>query len=309
MTVQGQGESQPGEGVATLESLANQLDVSEQDAPEESEEGEAPEEAEEIEAEEQEADDSEEASGEEPKFTIKVDGKDVVLTQAELIERAQKGTDYTQKTMEVAEKRKAVEAEISKAAEYRQRMEQAEAETLNRLQAYTKVVESQLGQMPDSAMLDYDTAGYLRQKEQFEARRGQLQQAYSEIQQIQNEQARKRQAWFTETAEAAEKHLRDTLPGWNDDMLADLNGYVGKLGLTPEAARLGMLAPGFWQMAHKAKAYDQLQAKKAEMKPVSQLPKVHKPTANNQPPQLAKQQDAMKRHKAAPSLKTLADLL
>jgi small-conductance mechanosensitive channel len=260
------------------------------------------------ETEEGEAEETEE--GEEPKFTIKVDGKDITLTQSELIERAQKGTDYTQKTMEVAEQRKAAEAERAQVTEARQKYEQTLTETANRLDAWTKFMESQVGNPPDRALLDYDTAGYLRQQEEYNARRGQLQQAYAARQQLEQEQARERQASINERATATEKVLKDTLPDWNDDTLHALAEYAGKLGLTPQSAEAALLEPGFWQLAHKAKAYDALLAKKAEMKPKTELPKVATPKASNPTPRAeAKRADAFKAYRANPSLDALSKLI
>jgi hypothetical protein len=112
-----------------------------------------------------------------------------------------------------------------------------------------------------------------------------------------------------EQAEATERALRDTLPGWNDKTLPELAEYAGKFGLSEKVADHVLLQKGFWEIAQKAKAYDELQAKKAEMKPVSQLSKVAKPGTSNQPPQLARRQEAMKRFKAAPSLDGLAALV
>lgn len=302
----GDGASQPGEGVVSLSDLAGAMDESEQTQDE------LPEgvEGDESEVDEAEGEADEQEEGEEPTFTIKVDGKEVQLTQSELIERAQKGTDYTNKTMEVAEQRKAVEAERAKVIEHRTQAEQALAETANRLEAYTKFMESQVGHMPDASMLDYDTAGYLRAKEQYEARRGQLQQAYAARQHIEQEQARQRQAWINERATATEQVLKDTLPDWSDDTLQALAAYTGKLGLTPQTAESALLEPGFWQLAHKAKAYDALLAKKAEMKPKSELPKVSKPSASNPTPRAeAKRTEARKAFQARPSLDTLSKLV
>jgi chromosome segregation ATPase len=268
-----------------------------------------------VEGEEPEVDepddaDEEQEEAEEPTFTIKVDGKEINLKQSELIELAQKGTDYTQKTMKVAEASKAVEAQLTKASEQRQQYENALQESVTRLEAYTKFMESQVGALPDASMLEYDTAGYLRAKELHEARKGQLQQAYAATQQLQQEQARQRQAWINEKAAATEAALKDTLPGWSDDTLNDLAGYAGKLGLTVQTANEAMLEPGFWQLAQKAQAYDALLAKKAEMKPKSELPKVAKVTASNPTPRAeARKADAFKNFKARPSLDTLSKLV
>lgn len=308
MAMVGDGEGQPTEGVLSLTDLAAGLEGDEA-APEESAEGDEAEDSEEVEAAEEDSSEESEEEAEEPVFTIKVDGKEITLTQSELIERAQKGTDYTNKTMAVAEERKAVETERAKVSEHRSQAEAHAAETLKRLEAYSRYMQAQLGQMPDAAMLDYDTAGYLRAKEAYESRRGQLQEARIAIEQIQAEQARQRQAWIAEKAQSTERTLKDTLPGWNDKTLDDLVGYAGELGLTPQTADAAFFEPGFWQLAHKAKAYDELLAKREQMKPVAKLPKVAKPGNSNQPVHLAKRQEAMKRYKASPSVSTLADLL
>ena len=310
MIEEGDGpEGQPAEGVSALDDLANAFlpETEEAGAPDESEE--ETEESEEVEAEEEEDAEEGEDEEEDRKFTIKVDGKDIQLTEAELIERAQKGTDYSNKTMAVAEERKAVASERAKVTEVRTQVEQQLTETLTRLQSYTQFIESQIGTMPDTALLDYDTAGYLRQKEQYEARKGQLQQAYSAIQHLEQERTLQRQAEITQKAEATEKILKDTLPGWSDKTLTELADYAGTLGLDPKTAESAMLSPGFWQLAHKAKAYDAIQAKKAEMKPTEKLAKVAKPSAANQS---GKATERAKRDAAFyknPSVDTLAEAI
>ena len=60
--------------------------------------------------------DDEDEQEEEATVTIKVNGKEVSLKQSEVIEMAQKGADYTAKTMALAEERKAVDAEREQAS-------------------------------------------------------------------------------------------------------------------------------------------------------------------------------------------------
>jgi hypothetical protein len=308
MMTEGDGrEGQPAESVVSLESLASAMDEGDT-ALANAEEGEESEQAEGEEVEQEEAEEGEE-SEEEATFTVKVNGKDVTLTQTELIEQAQKGFDYTQKTMAVAEERKAAEAERSKAAELRQQHEQALSEQINRLQAVEKFMQAQLGDPPPIEWAQQDAAFYLAQKQLYEDRKGQLGQASEAIQELQHEQQRQRQAWIVERAESTEKALRDTLPGWNDDVMADYFKYAGGLGLNPQTVDTAFLEPGMWQLIHKAKQFDDLMAKKAELKPVAQLPKVAKPGNSNQPQQLARRQEAMRKHKANPSLQSLADLI
>lgn len=310
----GDANGQPVEGVVTLSDLAAEM---EQAPAEELEAGDEQAEGEEGESEaEGDVEDSEESEEEgeeeqeEPTVMIKHDGKDVTLKQSELVTLAQQGFDYSKKTMALSEDRKVVEAEKAKASEHRQRYEQTVGEALNRLGAYTQFLEEDIGQPPPIELATQDAAQFLAKKEYYEGRKGKLQQAYAQIQQTQHEQARQRQAWIDEAAVSTETMLRDTLPGWNDNTLNELAGYAGKLGLTPHTAELAMLTPGFWQLVQKAKSYDTIQEQKAKLKPTSTLPKVHKPSAANQPNRSdVKRQDAEKRYHAKPSLDTLSSLI
>jgi hypothetical protein len=308
----GDGESQPTEGVATMTDLVALMDGGEEvveDALGESgEEGEESGESEEVESGE-EGESEGEGEQEEATFTIKHDGKEVTLKQSELVDMAQQGFDYSKKTMAVAEERKAVEAVKAKAEEHRQQNEQALNDSLGKLQALENFYASQIGSPPPIEWAQQDAAYYLAQKELYENRKGQLEQARTAIANLQSEQQRQRQAYIAQQADATEKALRDTLPGWSDDTLNDYAKYAAGLGLTPEKVDVAFVQEGFWKLIHKAKAYDALLAKKAEMKPVAQLPKVTKPGTTNQPPQLAKRQDALKAHRANPSVNTLANLL
>jgi hypothetical protein len=310
MTMQGQGESQPGEGVDALEDLANALMPSEQENEESADADPNASEGEEGEQEESNEASGEEEQAEEPVFTVKVDGKEISLKQSELIELAQKGSDYTNKTMAVAEERKAVEAEKARVAEVRKQHEAVNTEVIGRLQAFRDYVQSTLGDPPSTDLIHTHGAEvYLAQKEQHEHRKGQLQQAEAAIQHQMGEAHRKRQAFLAEQADASIKALKNTLPGWNDNTLPELEKYVADHGLTVENAEAGYVQKGLWELAHKAKAYDAIQAQKAQMKPKQQLTKVAKPQAANP---TGKAADRVKREAAFnknPSVDALAALL
>ena len=132
---------------------------------------------------------AEDEQQEESTVTLKVDGKEVALKQSEVIELAQKGFDYTNKTMAVAEERKAVEQAREQAEQYRQRNEQAVQQNLAALQAFERFTAAQLGDPPPIEWAQQDASYYLAQKEQYEARKGQLQQAQTAIQHLQGEAA------------------------------------------------------------------------------------------------------------------------
>lgn len=305
---------QPAEGVDALDELAAALDpVEDKDDADahESEDGEESEEEEESEAEEEEAeeDDKEEAE-DDPTVKLKHDGKEIEVKLSEALTLAQQGYDHSKKTMAVAEERKAVQAEREQAENYRKQVEQANTDALSRLDSLTEYMESQVGRPPEVALIStHGAEHYLALKEQHEARKGQLQQAYQAKQALIEDQARKRQAWIQEKADSTEKVLKDTLPGWGDNTLNELSEYAGKLGLNPQTADVAMLEPGFWQLAQKAKAYDAIQERKANLKPTEKLVKVLKPKASNTSGKVAERAKRDAAFNKNPSVDALAELL
>jgi chemotaxis protein histidine kinase CheA len=308
MILEGDGhDGQPTDGEVSLDDIADAM-LGKSDAPGESDDSEESDEAEEVEADEESEESDEDEAEEEPTFTIKVQGKDVTLTKSEMIEMAQKGQDYTAKTMAVAEDREAVKAERTKATEYRQQQEQAAQEASERLQALATYLQSQLGEPPGIELLHTQGSDvYLAHKEQYEHRRAQLQHAFQAQQNAQQDAQLKRQARIAEQAEATEKALRDTLPGWNDETLNTLAGYGRDFGLTPDIAGEAFVSKGFWEVLHKAKAYDAIQAQKAQMKPKAQLAKVDKPVAKNQTGKVAERAKREAAFNKNPSADTLAE--
>jgi hypothetical protein len=309
----GDGESQPTEGVDALEDLANSLTGEQEqeegddqrDAPEE--DGEESDEEQVEEGEDEEGDEEEEE--EDPTVVIKHDGKEVELKLSEVKDLAQQGFDYSKKTMALAEDRKAVEATKAELADAWQRNVQALERTEDRLGAFIKFMESQVGDPPPIEWAQQDAAYYLAQKQLYDDRKDKLARAHEAAENVRQEAQRVRQARIAETAAATEKALRDTLPGWNDARMNELADYLRDAGITPDSALEAFVQKGVWELAHKAKAYDQIQADKAKLKPKAELKKVQKPAAQVQ---TGKAAERMKREAAFnknPSVDALADLL
>ena len=307
--MQGQDASQPGDSEASLSDIGN-LFAADDAVQDEQIESAEDEDADETEVEEaDEADESADKPADDATVTIKHDGKEITLKQSEVTELAQKGFDYQTKTMALAEERKAFEPIKAEAEHFRQQNEQALNETVQRLNAYAKFMESQVGDAPPIEWATQDAGYYLAQKELHESRKGQLQQANAEIMRITDEQQRQRQAWIAREAESTEKVLKDTLPGWNDTRLKELTDYAASVGLSPQNTNIAFLQPGFWQLADKAKAYDALLAEKAKLKPVKEMPKVARPNASNPPSNTARaNQTRAQAYSAKPSLATLGAL-
>lgn len=309
--MEGQAEKQPAEtvdldGIAGLIDMDVEAEIEDEAGEPESEEeqGEAPE------GEEQDADEDEESEEADTEI-LTHEGKEVRMKKSEVLELAQKGFDYTKKTMALAEERKALEPVKQQYQERLTQHEQALTETMHRLQTAADFLESELGQPPSTDLASYDAGAYIAQKEAYQARVDKLRNTYGQLQHLEQQQNQLRQSQLLEKANETEKYLVEHLPGWKDapeKSLAELNSYIKEFGLSPETTKEAYVEKGLWEIAHKAREYDRLMAQKATLKPKAELPKVNKPSANHNPTNV-RQQEALKRFKSKPSLETLANLI
>lgn len=170
------------------------------------------EEVEEVEAEEEVEEVEEAEVEEEPKFTVKVDGKEIEVNLAELKNGYQRQADYTRKTTAVAEQARTVEAEIQKTQQERSQY----IEKLNTYAQNLQTVVQQQSAIDWSNLLNTDPVEYLKQKHLFDQRQAALQQT-------QREQFDVQQRNEAEQAQNYQKHiltqrqlLEEQLPEWKD---------------------------------------------------------------------------------------------
>lgn len=219
------------------------------------------------------------ASEAEPTVTVKIDGKDVEVPLSELKNGYQRQADYTRKTMEAAEQRRAAEAERSQALQERQ----AYAANLQKMQAQLEGALQQQQQTNWEELLQSDPVEYLKQQHQAQARQAQLSQVYAEQQRIsalqQAEQAQARQAYLAQQQD----ELLAKLPEWKDAQKAQaektaLRDYLLDSGYDRQTVETITDAKAVL-LARKAMLYDQMVGKaSAAAKKVATLPtKVERP--------------------------------
>jgi hypothetical protein len=233
----------------------------------------------EYEAEDSYEDDAEEVVEEEPTPTYKVKvGKDEVeVPLEELLKGYSRTADYTRKTMEIAETRKAVEAEKAKIDEAA-RLRDTYAQRLS-------VIEQMLNQDSgeDLATLkETDPIGYAVKVAEQAEREKQLNAVRAEQQRLaQQQQAEQSERLKAHLAAEAQK-LSEAIPEMSDPVKGqairtDIRNYAQKLGFSEQE-----LAQVYDSRAvtalYKAMQYDKLVSNKGEAtKKVSQAPKMLKP--------------------------------
>jgi hypothetical protein len=211
-------------------------------------------------------------------FTVKIDGKEVEVTLDELQKGYSRTQDYTRKTQQVAEARKAAEAQLQAIRAEREQYAQL-------LGALSEQVKSAADPQIDwDRLYREDPIEYVRQREVMRENKEKAaaiqaeQQRLSEI--SQQEQMQQLQAVKAKESQA----LLDAIPSWKDPAKAKaekamLVEFGQKMGFTPQ--ELGNIYDHRVVLAlRKAALYDQMQAKRQDIKPVTNNgPKPAKPGA------------------------------
>ena len=157
--------------------------------------------------------------------------------QAEAVRKAAlRQSDYTQKTMALAEQRKAAEVEAAKIVAERQQYQQGF--TMLRQQIEQAVQTGQL-KAPDPSMLESDPVGYLRQKDQWDRAQQAYFEARSQQERLQTQQESERQQLMSRRLQAEKEQLLAKLPEWRDAGKAQaeddaIQKYLQTVGFSPE---------------------------------------------------------------------------
>jgi hypothetical protein len=227
-------------------------------------------------SEEEQEDDGQEEE-EQPRYKVKAAGEEKEVTLDDLIKGYQLGADYTKKTTEVAEQRKAVEAE-------RQAIEEAKyARDLyaQRLQAMEQFIVEQVPQEDLASLKENDPIGYAVKVAELSEKKEQLQAIRAEQERIAHmQQSEQAQAMQQRVAQEAQK-LTQVLPEFSDPTKGDnlrkeIRAYGQSLGFTDQELS-SVYDSRHVVTLHKAMMYDKLQkSKPALTKKVAEAPKMMK---------------------------------
>lgn len=200
-------------------------------------------------------------------FTVKVDGKEVEVTLDELQKGYSRTQDYTRKTQQVAEARKAAEAELQAIRAEREQYAQL-------LGALSEQVKTAADPKIDwDRLYQEDPIEYVRQREVMRENREKAAAIQAEQQRL-AEISKQEQMQQFQTLKAKESEaLIEALPAWKDPEKAKaekamLVEFGQKMGFTPQ--ELGNIFDHRVVLAlRKAALYDQMQAKRQGIKPVT----------------------------------------
>lgn len=208
-------------------------------------------------------------------ITVEIDGKTVKLTKAQIAENYKDGlrqADYTRKTMETAEARKAADAETNKARTERD----AYAHKLNNFAISTDASMQQLAAELTQDLLVSDPVEYLTKERILKEGHAKLVQARQELGYIEQQQQQERAEANRNYLSEQHAQLLAKLPDWKDPVKAKaessaIRDYLGTQGFAPQECDFNDHRAVV--MAKKAMQYDALieRANKA-VKKVAALP-------------------------------------
>ena len=201
-----------GDAPADAEGTETQAAETTEAEPTAAETAEAPESAE-VAAEGEEAPAEEEAEDAQPPaprmLTVKIDGKVAQVSETEAAAGYQRQADYSRKTADLAEQRRAFEAE-------RQSVSAERAQYQQMLTALQGQLQQMQPQRPDRTLLDSDPIEYTRQQAIWQDHQERLQAAQYEQQRVQNLQMQERQGLSEKQIAENRQKMIDAVPTWKD---------------------------------------------------------------------------------------------
>lgn len=167
-------------------------------------------------------------------YSVKVNGEDVEVTIDELQSSYSRQADYTRKTQELAQQRKAVEEQKSEVA----KNEAIYKELLPKMEA---ALSESLGTEPDwETLYSNDPIGYVRERDLWNEKQQKLQAVQAEQTRLQEEEQVKQQEQIQKYMQYGEKQILNHVPEWKDktiqqeEKLAIRDHAINDLGFTAE---------------------------------------------------------------------------
>jgi len=234
--------------------------------------------ADDVEVEDDDESEVEEEELEETRYTVKAAGEEKEVTLDELMQGYQLGADYTKKTQELAENRKAVEAE----AKAIQEAKQVRDTYAQRLQAIEQFLTQGQDSPEDIAdMKENDPIGYAVKVAELTEKKEQLAQIRAEQQRIAQQQQAEQQQSVAQLVQQEAQKLSQVLPEFSDptkgeQIRNEIRNYGKSVGFNDQELSQ-VYDSRHVLMLHKAMMYDKLQkSKPAVNKKVAQAPKMVK---------------------------------
>jgi len=206
---------------------------------------------------------------EQPRFTVKLAGKEIEVTLDELRNGYQRQQDYTAKTMAIAEREKELAARTQKYDGYL-----SQSETL--IRAMHSDLQAEFASVNWAQLAETDPAEYVRQSQRKAAKEERIRAALQQHSQLQQAKDADTAETTSKRIEQERKNLIDKLPEWKDTAkasreIAEVRSFMADAGYTADEID-NLTDHRDVILARKAMLYDRLMAKVPKAKPAPAAP-------------------------------------
>ena len=223
-------------------------------------------------------------------FNIKVNGQEVPVTLDELKAGYSRQSDYTQKTMQIAEERKSLEAD-------RQNLQALINDYQNALQSPMPAMEPPV--RPDAKLWDEDPIEAMRQTELYRQKMEDFQAESAKHQHLQQQAMAEKQKQMQEALNQQQVALKERIPEWqNEETATKEKAEIRRFGLSmgfTENELAQIYDSRAVQVLRDAMRYNQLQTKRGKVKQAPQGKSLAPGTPTPGVPQQLRKGKAMKR--------------
>ena len=282
-------EEQPSEETQDVEASDEAIEDSETEEVEEEEESEDVDDDESEESEEEEVEDEDES--ESTVYTVKVNGQDVEVSEDELIKGYSRQQDYTQKTQQLAEYKKQMDAA---AGQMQQEIAQTQQMRAQYVDALSTSIDANYAHLQQFANIDWERLKtenreeYLTKRDDYRQAQEGIEQLKAQAGQAQQQQQQEMQVQHQQMLQEEHSKMVSILPEWNDPntqraIAKTISEFALTKGYTQE--ELSQLVDHRSILVlMQAKAYEDMTRKQHEVraKKVKNKPKVVKTKAKRE---------------------------
>ena len=223
-------------------------------------------------------------------FNIKVNGQEVPVTLDELKAGYSRQSDYTQKTMQIAEERKSLEAD-------RQNLQTLINDYQTALQSPMPAMEPPA--RPDAKLWDEDPIEAMRQTELYRQKMEDFQAESAKHQHLQQQAMAEKQKQMQEALNQQQVALKERIPEWqNEETATKEKAEIRRFGLSmgfTENELAQIYDSRAVQVLRDAMRYNQLQTKRGKVRQAPQGKSLAPGTPTPGEPQQLRKGKAMKR--------------
>ena len=210
-------------------------------------------------------------------YTVKVDGKDVEVTQEELLAGYSRQADYTRKSQVLSEQRQKADAELAATQQERQRY-------LSQLEQFDNQADSQiknLGSTDWTKLKEEDPTEYMLKRDQYRELQDNKRMVEDEQKNLQFKSQQEHEAKWQEELSRQQNIMAQRLPEWVDPdkgpkLKQNIKSFAVKKGFTEQEVN-SLIDARSVDVLHKAMLYENLLATKISGKKAKVVPKVTRP--------------------------------